>query len=281
MGESPGAADEADRAPQAVRGNSTRVPAAENVLRILSYLAGQRGPVAAATVAQALGLPRSSTYHLLVVLEQQGFVAHFPESRRFGLGLAAFELSSGYLRHEPLARLGAPVLATLVDRIGESAHLAVLQGRDVIYVVEERARNRPALVTDVGVRLPSHLTASGRAMLAHLPPAQLRALFPDAAAFAHRGDEGPRSYGELRRTLDDVRSRGYGFEDGEVSTGVSSVAVAVTDQVGWPVAAVAVTFPTESLDAADWPDLARRIATYSGELARRVHGRSAPGIPAQ
>ena len=56
----------------------------------------------------------------------------------------------------------------------------MLHGRDVLYVVEERAPGRPPLVTDVGVRLPAHLTASGRAILAALPAAQVRALYPDA-----------------------------------------------------------------------------------------------------
>ena len=59
-------------------------------------------------------------------------------------------------------------LAELVDRTGQSAHLAVLHGRDVLYVLEERAPGRAPLVSDVGVRLPAHLTASGRAILARL-----------------------------------------------------------------------------------------------------------------
>jgi DNA-binding IclR family transcriptional regulator len=191
------------------------VPAARTTLRILTYLAAQRGPVAASTLAAALGLPRSTVYRLLGVLQDEGFVLHFPEARRYGIGIATFELSSGYSRQEPLARLGRPVLASLVDRIGESAHLAVLHGRDVLYLIEERAPRRPALVTDVGVRLPSHLTASGRAMLAALPAAQVRALFPDREAFAVRGEATePGGYGALRRLLTESAARGYAAEDG-------------------------------------------------------------------
>ncbi len=160
------------------------MPAADQTLAILAHLAAQRGPVPAATIAQALGIPRSTVYHLLAVMQERGFVVHLPEERRYGLGIAAFELSSGFSRQQPLARLGRPLVAVLVDRLGESGHLAVLHGRDVLYLVEERAPRRPSLVTDVGVRLPAHLTATGRAMLAELPPAQLRALYPDRAAFA-------------------------------------------------------------------------------------------------
>ena len=83
-----------------------QVPAADQTLRILTFLARQRGPVAAATLAAQLGIPRSSAYHLLATLEQHGFVVHLPAERRWGLGVAAFELGGGYARQEPLARLG-------------------------------------------------------------------------------------------------------------------------------------------------------------------------------
>lgn len=257
---------------------ASKVPAAQNTLRILSYLASARGPVAASTIATALDLPRSSVYHLLAVLEESGFVLHFPEARRFGLGVASFELSSAFSRQEPLSMLGRPLLAQLVDRLGESAHLAVLHGRDVIYIVEERAQRRPSLVTDVGVRLPSHLTASGRAQLSTLPRAQLRALFPNAAAFAERGGgpgdpRGPQRYSELKSILERVRQDGFAHEDGEVTQGLASVAVAVRDHVGWPAAGIAVTFPKENIAKADWPALATQISRTAAELSRRLRGR--------
>ncbi|MGY4857426.1 IclR family transcriptional regulator [Cryobacterium sp. AP23] len=257
------------------------VPAARHTLGILSHLAAQRGPVPASTIAQALGLPRSTVYRLLGVLTELGFVLHYPEARRYGIGLAAFELSSGFSRQEPLARLGRPILAALVDKIGESAHLAVLHGRDVIYLVEERAPRRPALVTDVGVRLPSHLTASGRALLATLPASQLRALFPDPAAFVQRSSGGaehpagtPTSYRELSRLLAEVRTQGYAAEDGDVTEGIASVAVAVRDHSGWPAAGIAVTFARASVPPERWPELAAAVEHAAVELGRRISGRA-------
>lgn len=255
--------------------SKSKVPAAESTLRILRLLASRRGPQPAASIATTLGLPRSTVYHLLAVMEENGFVMHLPEERRYGLGIGAFELSSAYSRQEPLSRLGRPVLASLVDAIGESAHLAVLHGRDVLYIVEERAKNRPSLVTDVGVRLPSHLTASGRAILAALPKSQVRALYPNAAAFSERTEEGEhiRSYSALQSALDQVRQRGYATEDGEVTSGFASVAAAVTDHAGWPTAAVAVTFLAEKVPVEDRDELARHVARVAGELSHRIYGR--------
>ncbi len=243
------------------------VPAADQTLAVLSHLAAQPGPVPAASIARDLGLPRSTTYHLLAAMGRAGFVVHLPEERRYGLGVSAFELGTAYTRQAPLARLARPVLARLVDAVGHNAHLAVLHGREVLYVVEERAPGRPPLVTDVGVRLPAPLTASGRAVLAALPAAQVRALFPDASVFVERHGTGPRSLTALRTLLQDTRRAGVAREDGEVTPGFASMAVAVLDHTDHPVAGLAVTWPTDDPPP---PALADRLRRAADELSRRV-----------
>ena len=131
----------------------SQVPAATRTLRVLRFLASQPDPVPLDRIMRACDLPRSTTYHLLNAMVDEAFVVHLADEHRYGLGLAAFEIGSGYPRQEPLQRIARRPLATLVDRVGHSAHLAVLHGREVLYVLEERAPGRPPLITDVGVRL--------------------------------------------------------------------------------------------------------------------------------
>ncbi|MFT3873891.1 MAG: IclR family transcriptional regulator [Nocardioides sp.] len=253
-------------------GSHNQVPAATRALRVLRFLASQPDPVPLDRVMRACDLPRSTAYHLLNAMIDEGFVVHLPDEHRYGLGVAAFDVGSGYARQGPLQRIARRPLAALADETGHSAHLAVLHGRDVLYVVEERIAGRPLLVTEVGVRLPAHLTASGRAILAALPAAQVRALYPDAGAFVVRHDVGPRSLSALRTLLSDTRQRGYAREDGEVTPGFASVAAAALDHNRHPVAGVAVTFPTASApDPAAAADAVRRTAA---QLSRRIGGGS-------
>jgi DNA-binding IclR family transcriptional regulator len=244
-----------------------QVPAATKTLRVLRFLASQPEPTSIDRVMRACGLPRSSAYHLLAAMAEEGFVVHLPEDHRWGLGVAAFEVGSGYTRQEPLQRIARRLLADLADRTRQSAHLAVLHGRDVLYVVEERAPGRPPLVTDVGVRLPAHLTASGRAILAALPTAQVRALYPDAASFVQRHGSGPSSLSQLRTLLTDTRQRGFATEEGEVTPGLSSVASAVLDHNGHPVAGLALTYHEGDADA-----LAQAVRRTAATLSRRLGG---------
>jgi DNA-binding IclR family transcriptional regulator len=240
---------------------------------VLRFLASQPDPVPLDRIMRTCDLPRSTAYHLLSAMVDEGFVVHLVEEKRYGLGVAAFEVGSGYSRQGPLQRIARRLLAGLVDACGHSAHLAVLHGRDVLYVVEERAPGRPPLVTDVGVRLPAHLTASGRAILAALPPAQVRALYPDRTAFVDRNGTGAAaatdSLSTLRTLLTETRQRGYAVEDGEVTPGFASVAAPVLDHNGHPVAGLAVTFPTPTDD--DPPTLPVRRAAEA--LTARLGGR--------
>ncbi len=254
-----------------------KVPAADQTLRILTLLARSRGPVPASIIATQLDLPRSTAYQLLATLQEHGYVMHLPEERRLGLGLAAVELSSAYERQEPIARLGRPLLAALVDTVRVSGHLAVPSGSDVLYVIEERAQGSPSLVTDVDVRLPMHLTASGRAILASLPRAQVRALYPNAQSFAHRlaGPDGVNRYSRLRAVLDDTTTRGFALERGSVTEGLSSVAAPVLDHRGWPIAAVAVTFSDGEYGEGDFSALAGEVRDAANALSARIHGRAA------
>ncbi|WP_394213875.1 IclR family transcriptional regulator [Brachybacterium vulturis] len=253
---------------------SPKAPAADATLRLLTFLASRRSPVPAARIAEQLALPRSRTYDLLTTLVQHGYVMHLEQERLYGLGPAAQELSGAYLRQEPLARIGRRVIEAMVDEVGESGHLAVLHGRDVLYVIEERARNRPSLVTDVGVRISAHLTASGRAILAALPPAQLRALFGTREDFSSRtaapGPEGPRA---LRELLAQVRRDGIAHESGEVSEEMASVAAVVRDHAGWPAAAVALTFVEAQVGPAQREGLAVAARAAADEVTRRLLGR--------
>ncbi|MCC3292645.1 IclR family transcriptional regulator [Arthrobacter sp. zg-Y1110] len=260
-----------------------QVPAAAQVLAILRYLGQQAGPVSASAVARDLSLPRSTTYHLLAALVGDGFAVHLPEERRYALGATAHELGTGYARQAPLQRIARFPLRRLVAQTRFTAHLAVLQGTDVIYVIEERAPRQQPLVTDAGIRLPAHRTASGRVLLAGMTGAQLRALYPDPGAVRSSRSSGTR----LPGLLEEVRRRGYAWEEDEVTEGFSSIAVPVPDRSGHAVAGLTLTAPNrapvpgiEALADQVLPALLRCAA----ELSRRLGARPQPasnvsGIP--
>ena len=119
----------------------TRVPAASQTLALMRVLA-ERGPSTATSLARALEIPRSTAYHLLAVLREEGFVVRLPEERRWALGPTAFSVGQAYLRHDPREALARPLVMALADEVGQTAHLGVLHGVEVVYLIKESPRSR-------------------------------------------------------------------------------------------------------------------------------------------
>lgn len=254
-----------------------KIPAAARTLALLRAMAEIGQPTTAARLAQKLGIPRSSTYQLLEVLQEQGFAIHFEAEARWGLGVSAWELGSAYIRHEPLERVARPVIKQMLQQSGISpavGHLGVLQGNDVLYLIEERPAKSLALVSEVGVRLPAHLTASGRAMLGHLESNQVEALYARSKSLVQRTAFGPKTLAELKGVLGNERSTGYAIEVGEVSEGYSSVGAAVLNHLGYPLAGMAITFQTRTVSQLKLNELGELLTRCATDLSRKLghHG---------
>lgn len=252
----------------------TNVPGATRALAILQALGKAGSPMPAAAIASKLKLPRSSTYHLLAAMEKDGFVIHFPEDQRWGLGVSAFELGSAYLRHDPLERLARPLLARLVRETEKTipavAQLGILQNNDVLYLAKEVPHHPVTIVTEVGVRLPAHLTASGKAILCQLDAKQVRAMYGGNVALPTRTGKGPVSVKELNVDLQNAKQKGFSFENGFVTEGFSSIAVAVLNHLQMPVAAIGMTFRADAAADDHQEFLVKQLKAAATELSKRL-----------
>jgi IclR family transcriptional regulator, acetate operon repressor len=257
---------------------SSTSPAVGRALDVLMYLAGRSGPVAGAAIMRDLQIPRSSGYHLLEVLVERGFVTYVRDQHAYGLGVSAFEVGSAYLRHGPLEIRARPVLKKLVTQVHETCHLGILHGAETLYLLREQptAMHMAVTLTGIGVRMPAHLTASGRAILAHLPAAQVRGLFPSSRAFVDRTGEGPTSLPDLRRVLQQERRQGWAEEVGSITPGLRSVAACAFDHTGHPCAAFSVTYHHEG-SRTPATDLVRAVRAAAQQLTWALSGRPPAG----
>jgi DNA-binding IclR family transcriptional regulator len=249
--------------------SSSTVKSAERLLDVLELLARHTRPVPTMTIARECNIPKSSAHHLLNVMLARNFVTYYDRERAWGLGVSVFEIGSAYLRSAPLQRLARHRLAELTQRTGETSHLATLHGTEVLYIDKEQpAGPVTKLVTEVGVRLPAHLTSVGRAILAALPDVQIRALYADQPLVLRTGN-GPTSVDALLRELGRVRRRHFAVDEGMVTPGISCVAAAVFSHEGVPIAAIGVTYVGARRNA-DADLLAKSVCDASDRLSRSL-----------
>jgi DNA-binding IclR family transcriptional regulator len=165
------------------------------------------------------------------------------------------------------------LIAELSQKTSVVGHLAILDGSDVLYLLEERPAKSLRLVTDIGVRLPAHLTASGRAMLQHLDKKQLLASF-GGRGLTQRTSLGPKDLSELQEQLTKEQGLGYSLEIDEVSMGYASVGIAILDNLKHPLAAIAITMQSNQLEKLQLSSLALLLEAAALDLSRKFghHG---------
>jgi len=242
------------------------VQSVERAFAILRCLAG--GPAGVSEVAERVDLPKSTVSRLLSTMQVLGAVEQSGSGNEYRVGDAMIDIASGALPGRNLISIARPHLVELVESLGETAGLAVLDGPDVVYLDQADADN-PVQVRDwTGVRIPAHMASSGLVLLAHLSKAERERIFdvPPAAVTTSTTVDAAA----LRRRLGAIVGRGFEWTCEEFLPGISSVAAPVFGGDGEVVAAVhvhgpAYRFPTEGAEAG--------IADEVVGTARRISAR--------
>ena len=219
------------------RGSPGSVQSVARAFELLESIADLGGIVGLTDLAAHSGLPLATIHRLVSTLVDLGYLRQEP-SRKYALGPRLIRLGDGSTRL--LGTWALPHLRGLVDGIGETANLALLEDHEVVYIAQAPGRHSMRMFTEVGRRAPVHCTAVGKAMLANLPASQVEDMTSRAGMPAQTSHT-ITTQSSLTRELNRIRKRGYSTDEGEQELGVRCVAVALP---GEPVrAAVSISGP--------------------------------------
>jgi IclR family pca regulon transcriptional regulator len=251
------------------------VEALSRGLDVLRAFDADHPTLSLAELAQRLGWSRTTPYRFVWTLEHLGYLQRDAESRRYRLGPRVLELGFAYLHSLPLVDLARPYLARLHQETGASAHLGILDGKDVLYVALVAARRISAITVHVGTRVPAHAGSIGKVLLAFGPPEAVADLLASGPlpAYTERTVTQPA---RLRQYLARIREQGYVFNDQEYQVGVRSVAAPIFDRGGTAVAGINAAapvheFPEDVVESVVMPAVRRAAEELSACL-----GYSAP-----
>jgi IclR family transcriptional regulator, KDG regulon repressor len=221
------------------------VPAVTRALDVLELFLDCEGTLSAPEITRKLRLPRTTVHELVTTLTARSYLEQPPEQPgRYRLGVRGYQLGSRYAEQLDLAAEGQRVARSVADTCEETVHVAILEGRDVIYIAKVDSTHAVRMVSAAGRRLPAHCTSVGKMLLASLPEEELEATLSDGGPLPAMTPNSITSPGELRKVLAEIRERGVAVERQESNPDVSCVGAPVRDSGGKVVAALSISVPT-------------------------------------
>lgn len=218
------------------------VQSVERVFELLELITDAGGEVTLSELSSSTDLPLPTIHRLLRTLVSRGYARQLP-NRRYALGPRLIRLGEG--ANKQLGALAMPQLKDLVDRLGETSNMAVLDADMAVYIAQVPSQHSMRMFTEVGRRAHTHDTGVGKAMLAQLSDDVVRGIVTRAGMPTHT-DRSISNIDDLLAELKIIRERGYSIDEQEQELGVRCFAMAVPDAP--TPTAVSVSGPVSRVD---------------------------------
>ncbi|MET9764331.1 IclR family transcriptional regulator [Streptomyces sp. NPDC006372] len=240
-------------------------------LRILEAVA-QHQPVTVGELTKLFGLPKSTVQRTLVTLNEAGWLrANRRDTTRWEIGARVLAVRPAALQGSSLFAAAREPMIRLRDAVNETIHLSVPDALYGMVVVDRVDCDHPVRTFHaIGDTSPMHATATGHAILAHLPKSEVDELV--AGGLERYGEETITDPAELRAELGRVRERGYSVNHNHFRPGVCAIAAPVLDGDGTPLATVAVSLPDSRFEPARLDGLGRLVTGTAAEITARHLG---------
>jgi DNA-binding IclR family transcriptional regulator len=258
---------------------SAPVGVVTKVLHILETLHDAPSGLQLKDVAQLTGINKSTAYRFLAHLEHDGYVFR-DASGAYAIGVRLARLASGASYQTTLRKLSRPILQQLWRVTGETVNIAVLDGREVLYLDVMESSHTFRLVSQVGMRRPVYCTALGKAMLAYIPEEEQQYFF-DGLTFERFTPHTIRGAVQLRKEFTQIRQRGYSIDNEEAYLGSRCIGAPIFEASGKIAAALSVSGPTTRVTREKVPAMAAAAKNASMAISRTLGysiGDKAPDI---
>jgi DNA-binding IclR family transcriptional regulator len=245
-----------------------------NAARLLKEFRRADRELGVSELSRGLGLGKSTIHRLLRTLASEGLLTHNSATGRYRLGLVMAELGAAVTLSTDLHAASVGPLEELWRATGETVQIALLDGREVVYVERIESPQTLRLFNEVGRRNWAHSTGTGKALLAFLPEPDLDALL-DGWDLPQKTPYTLTEPSELREDLARVRRLGYAENINESEIGVASVGAPIRDSEGRVIAAVSTAGPVMRLDGDSLERHAGAVKAAAEAISRNLGWRPA------
>lgn len=260
----------------AKRAEISGVQSVHRALQILDAIAYSGGEATLSDLAQRVQLKISTCHHLLSTLVEAGYAAKRRGSRSYVLGSRILALSTVCLREVNLPQRAQRVIEVLNAKTREAVQLAVLQGDDLVTVIRKEALHAVRVdAAGLGKSDAGHATASGKAILAWIPDAELVRIV-EAKGLRAFTEHTITDFEKLREELRLVRRLGFAMDREEFQPGVLCIGAPIRTPSGTVIGSISVSCPLFRADEATIEDIRNLVVSAAQSLSSEAAGPATP-----
>lgn len=251
--------------------------AVERALNILESVSQRPEGLTNSEISRRLAIPKSSASYILRTLERRGYLRRDAGHGRYKLGLKILSLGGDAQSNLDIADVALPFMRSLVERVHLTAHLAVLDQGEAVYIEKVEAPGFFKVNTWVGRRMYLHSTSVGKALLAWLPKHETEAIVRQQG-MKKRTPKTITGVSRLLADLELVRDQGYALDDEENSTGARCLGAPILDPAGNVTAALGVSGTLTQVDEENLPKIAEALKETARRISRQLMKSGAAGV---
>lgn len=252
-------------------GETQVLASVRNAARLLREFGRGEPQLGVSDLARRLGIAKSTAHRIVHTLTAEGLLERVPATGRYRLSVAMQVLGASAQGASLLHGAATPVLDQLRNLTKETVQLAILDGREVVYVERRESPHTVRLFGRIGNRAPVHCTGTGKLLIAFLPPDELDRRL-EGIRLVRRTPYTITSVEALRADLDRIRVRGWAENVNESEMGIASISAPIRDRAGTVVAAVSVAGPVQRVNGDNLRRFARPITDAAAQISHRLAG---------
>jgi IclR family transcriptional regulator, acetate operon repressor len=240
---------------------------------ILEAVGRSGNPVSLTELTDLLGIDRSSAFRLANTLKRRGFLANPSGRKDYILGPSIWRLSRRYDWSKMLIAVSHEHLKSLAARTMETAHLAVKEGKQALFIDHAAVTHMIAVSGQTGELVPLYCTAHGKALLADLGKRELEALFGAAPLRAYTAQT-IGSIDRLARSCAEINARGFATDDAEFQEGIRCVASPIRGRDGVIVGSIGISAPQTRFPKERYPECAAQVVEVAQAISEILGAQS-------
>ena len=255
-----------------IQKNKERIKSIDKALDLLEFLYDKKQETGIVEISQNVNMVPSTVHRILTTLKSRGYVFQNQKTLGYLLGIKLFIFGCELQSNKLFINTINPYLAKLSKYTSETANLAILDGKDVLYLAKYETQEVLSTNIKIGTKIPAHCTALGKVLLAFHPANDFKQLYENDKPMVTLTPQSISSLEELKKELKKVRAQGYALDIEEYSIGINCISVPVFIQNGELLAAISITGPASRFTMDKMEDAKEKLRIISKEITSSFHG---------